>query len=90
MTVLIDISFVLHICICLCDLQRGDTALMAAAKNGHDECVSMLISAGANVHAVTKAIVFSTEKKLNVSISFFRSFSVVVSRMDGMPLFMPM
>ncbi len=29
---------------------------MAAAKYGHDECVSMLIAAGANVHAVTKVI----------------------------------
>ncbi len=38
------------------ELKGGDTALMAAAKNGHEECVSMLIAAGANVHAVTKVM----------------------------------
>ncbi len=38
---------------------------MAAAKNGHDECVSLLISAGADLFAVTKVYRF-LKKVINV------------------------
>ena len=37
-------------------LQSGKTALMMASKNGHDEVVRMLVSAGAQVNLQDKVI----------------------------------
>ncbi len=50
--------------------------LMAAARNGHDECVSMLISAGANVHAVTKVIILTESRMIFYCVFIFIVFYV--------------
>ena len=37
-----------------CDEQGGETALMAAAHNGHHECISILVANGADVNMASK------------------------------------
>ena len=37
-----------------CDEQGGETALMAAAENGHHACISILVANGADVNMASK------------------------------------
>ena len=55
--------------------QKGEAALIAAAEGGHEQCVAVLVAAGADCHARTDVRCLCLTLALIRSIRFTRSSS---------------